>query len=71
MSSTPDIRISRSDDDEPQYKYRLKRLEDKVEKHGERIEKLEHYKTFLVGLSAAFGFCGAFIGYLLKTYVFK
>jgi hypothetical protein len=47
------------------------RIDSKLDKLEDRLERLEHYKTFLTGVCTAFGFCGAFIGFLLKTYVFK
>lgn len=61
----PNIRLSDEEDETPkERRSRLDRLE-------ERIEKLEHWRTFQIGLVAAFSFCSAFIGYLITTYVLK
>lgn len=64
----PNIRLA-DDDETPRQRH--SRINRKLETLENRLEKLEHWKTYTLGLCTAFMFCGGFIGYLLKTYVIK
>lgn len=69
MTAEERSQLRLTDDETP--KERHARIEAKLDKLDDRVEKLEHWRQFAIGLCTAFTFCGAFIGYLLKTYVLK
>lgn len=56
------LRVS---DDDDSIESRVKELEGHFESGG-RVDKLEHYKTFLSGIWCSATFVGAFAWYLLE-----